>query len=156
MDNTHQLCTFQLDRYRFGIDTCDVQEVLRLQPMTPIPLAPPVVRGLMNLRGQIVMAIDLRRRFDLPALDPELAPTNVIVRTNNRLISFLVDTVCDVVNIPETEMAAPPDTLSDRERELLTGCYQRDDHLLLILNTHLVADVGPIVEASLLANGSVL
>ena len=67
---TQQLCTFAVDRYTFGVEVQKVQEVLRFQQMTRVPLAPWVVRGLINLRGKIVTAIDLRRRLGLPDAAP--------------------------------------------------------------------------------------
>ena len=62
---SQQFCTFLLDGYLFGVPVPQVQEVIRFQPMTPVPLAPPAVKGMINLRGQIVLAIDLRRRLSL-------------------------------------------------------------------------------------------
>lgn len=81
MSLERQFCTFHLDSLFLGIEVLRVQEVIRAQPMTHVPLAPPAVKGLINLRGQIVTAIDLRDRFGLPPLPSEQAPMNVVVRT---------------------------------------------------------------------------
>ena len=78
---SQQFCTFFLSGYLFGVPVPQVQEVIRFQPMTPVPLAPAAVRGMINLRGQIVLAIDLRLRLCLGELYEGERPTNVVVRT---------------------------------------------------------------------------
>jgi purine-binding chemotaxis protein CheW len=83
MSVRQQLCTFFLDDLYFGVEVQKVQEVIRYQEMTRVPLAQPVVRGLINLRGQIVTAIDMRRRLGLPALSADRLPMNVVIRTDD-------------------------------------------------------------------------
>ena len=78
-----QYCTFYLDGHYFGLDVLQVQEIIRYQEMTRVPLAPPVVRGLINLRGQIVTAIDLRRRLDMKDRPDEQLPLNVVIHTDD-------------------------------------------------------------------------
>ena len=75
-----QLCTFIVDDLLFGVDVMRVQEIIQYQHMTRVPLAPKLIRGLINLRGQIVMAVDLRERLDLPPRGGDEPPTNVVVR----------------------------------------------------------------------------
>src|ERR1700683_4563407 len=81
MSSLQQFCTFLLDGNTFGVPVPAVQEVIQFQEMTPVPLAPPVVSGMINLRGQIVTAIDLRRRMGLGERSDGQLPLNVIVRT---------------------------------------------------------------------------
>src|SRR3954469_18205027 len=95
----HQYCTFFLDGLYFGIEVLKMQEIIRYQEMTRVPLAPPVVRGLINLRGQIVTAIDMRRRLDLPALPDGRLPMNVVIRTDDGPVSLLVDEIGDVLEV---------------------------------------------------------
>lgn len=135
MTITHtQLCTFTLDGLWFGIAVDRVQEVVRHLPHTPVPLAPPVVRGLMNLRGQIVTAIDLRRRLEFPDRDADSLPINVVIRTEAGLISLLVDQIGDVVVIDPETRDPPPPTLRGAARELIRGTYQLPHRLLLDLD----------------------
>jgi purine-binding chemotaxis protein CheW len=95
---THrQFCTFYLGQHYFGIDVLKVQEIIRYQTMTRVPLAPPVVRGLINLHGQIVTAMDLRRRLELPDRPADAQPVNVVVHTDDGAVSFLVDEIGDVL-----------------------------------------------------------
>src|SRR5687768_6737414 len=128
-------CTFLLAGDHFGIDALKVQEIIRYQEMTRVPLAPPVVRGLINLRGQIVTAIDLRRRLELPDRPADQIPVNVVVQTDDGAVSLLVDEIGDVLEVPERAFERPPETLHGTARELIRGAYKLDDRLLLILDT---------------------
>ena len=83
MAEVHQYCTFYVDGHYFGLDVLNVQEIIRYQDMTRVPLAPPVVRGLINLRGQIVTALDLRRRLELSERPADQLPVNVVVHTDD-------------------------------------------------------------------------
>src|SRR3954454_16474957 len=112
MATAHQYCTFTVDGHYFGVDVLRVQEVIRAQPMTRVPLAPPVVRGLINLRGQIVTAIDLRRRLGMPDRAADRPPVNVVVRTDDGAVSLLVDEIGDVIAPPEAAFERPPATLT--------------------------------------------
>ena len=82
-----QFCTFFLGDELYGLDVMTVQEIVRPQMMTPVPLAHSAVRGLINLRGQIVTALDLRRRLDLPDLDEEYEPVNVVLQTDDGAVT---------------------------------------------------------------------
>jgi len=142
MSATHQFCTFFLNDLMFGIEVQTIQEVIRYQQMTPVPLAPATVHGLINLRGQIVTAIDLRTRLELPPREGEILPTNVIVRTPDGAVSLLVDEIGDVVEVDPDLYERPPETLAGTARELVTGVYKLENRLLLIL------DVGSAVTVA--------
>src|SRR5580698_4634311 len=135
MADVHQYCTFYLDGHYFGLDVLKVQEVIRYQEMTRVPLAPPMVRGLINLRGQIVTAIDLRRRLELSDRHDDQRPLNVVVHTDDGAVSLLVDEIGDVLEVPEKLFERPPETLQGTARELIRGAYKLPDRLLLILDT---------------------
>src|SRR5437763_10143678 len=94
-----QFSTFFVADLFFGVDVLRVQEVLRFQPMTRVPQAPEVIEGLINLRGQIVTAIDMRRRLRLPPRGAEHAPMNMVVRTEGGAVSLLVDEIGDVLDV---------------------------------------------------------
>jgi len=135
MANPKQFCTFFLDGLYFGVEVTNVQEVLRYQPMTRVPLAPAIVEGLINLRGQIVTAIDLRRRLELPARTGEKLPMNIVIRADDGAVSLLVDEIGDVVEIQDDIFERPPETLRGTARELVRGVYKMKERLLLILDT---------------------
>ena len=141
-----QFCTFYVDGLYFGVDVQQVQEIIRYQEMTRVPLAPPVVRGLINLRGQIVTALDLRRRLEMTVRPEDQLPVNVIVKTMDGVASLLVDEIGDVLELSEAAFESPPDTLTGIGRSLIRGAYKLQDRLLLILDTERVvnlADISP-------------
>ncbi|HBB34831.1 MAG TPA: chemotaxis protein CheW [Cyanobacteria bacterium UBA8803] len=149
MPTETQLCTFFLGQLFFGIEVEKVQEIIRYQEMTRVPLAPPVVGGLINLRGQIVTAIDLRRRLDLnesPYSDnyasrpTDKLPLNVIVRTSDETVSLLVDEIGDVLEVDRDDFESPPDTFTSKVRQLIRGAYKLKDRLLLFLDVDKVVD----------------
>jgi purine-binding chemotaxis protein CheW len=134
----NQLCTFHVDDLYLGVDVMEVQEVIRYQEMTAVPLAPEVVRGLINLRGQIVTALDLRRMLALGPLEGEL-PTNVVIRDGaDEAVSLLVDQIGDVVDTDEADFEPVPPTLSGPARDLVLGAYKLPNALLLVLDTQRV------------------
>ena len=135
MAQTRQLCTFTLDDLLFGIEVMNVQEVIRFQEMTAVPLATAVVRGLINLRGQIVPAIDMRARLGLPNRAKDVLPMNVVVRTTDGVVSLLVDEIGDVVNVEPETFERPPETLSGIARDLISGVYKLKERLLLVMDT---------------------
>jgi purine-binding chemotaxis protein CheW len=133
MTDTRQLCTFVLDRLLFGVEVVNVQEVLRYQNMTKIPLAPPMVRGLINLRGQIVTAIDMRARLGLPVVD-DAQPMNVVLRTSHGVVSLLVDEIGDVLELDGRRFERAPETLGGVFRDVVLGVYKLEGELLLLLD----------------------
>jgi purine-binding chemotaxis protein CheW len=135
MNTASQFCTFFLDNLLFGVEVQKVQEVIRYQEMTHVPLAPPVINGLINLRGQIVTAIDLRRRLGLPERETGKKPMNVVVRTSDGVMSLLVDEIGDVVEVEDGLFESPPGTLPQKSRELISGAFKLPQRLLLKLDT---------------------
>lgn len=134
MDDTESLCTFHVDRLHFGLPVSAVQEVLRMQEMTRVPLASNVVRGLINLRGQIVTAVDLRRRLGFTDAPAELEPTNVVVRSDDGPVSLLVDNIGDVLDVERSRWDEVPATIPPRVRSLVSGVFKLDDGLLFVLD----------------------
>lgn len=128
----HQLCTFFLDNTFFGIDVRVVQEVIRYQEMTRVPRSTPVISGLINLRGQIVTAVEMRKRLGLPDRPADRLPMNVVVRSEGGPYSLLVDEIDDVVEVDERDYEPVPDTLPSRMRELVKGVYKLDRRRLLL------------------------
>lgn len=142
LSESNQFCTFHLGNLFFGVEVERVQEVIRYQDMTRVPLASRVIRGLINLRGQIVTAIDMRRRFEMPDRPEEELPMNVVIRTDEGALSLLVDEIGDVLELEEENFEAPPATLQGVTRDLVHGVYKLDGRLLLILDTARAIDVG--------------
>jgi len=141
MSTSSQFCTFYVDGLFFGVDVLRVQEVIRYQEMTRVPLASEVVSGLINLRGQIVTAIDLRRRLVLSERPAGQLPMNVVVRTDDGAVSLLVDEIGDVLEVDESTFERPPGTLTGVARQLVRGVYKLKDRLLLIIDTQQTVDL---------------
>jgi purine-binding chemotaxis protein CheW len=126
--------TFRLGEHLFGIDIAEVQEVLRSQEITRVPLAAPAVRGVINLRGRIIPTVDLRRCFEMEALAPDRAPAHIVIRgAGSAPASLLVDEIGDVVNTTSASYAVTPPTLRGRARDLLVGVYKLQGEILLVL-----------------------
>ena len=136
-----RICTFHLGDELFGIDVAHVQEVLVSQRITPVPLAPAAVLGVVNLRGQIVTAIDLRTRLELPPRAPGTHPVHVVVRTEGELVSFLVDRTGDVVDVSADAFERPPEALPGVAGDLILGAFQLPDTLLLLLDPERTTDL---------------
>ena len=134
---SQQFCTFYLDGLFFGVEVQKVQEVIRYQEMTRVPLASRVISGLINLRGQIVTAIDLRRRLGLAERPADKLPMNVVVRSDEGAVSLLVDEIGDVQEVQEELFERPPETLQGEARNLIRGTYKLENRLLLVLDTEL-------------------
>ena len=134
MSDPQQFCTFIVDDLFFGVDVLRVQEVIKYQDMTQVPLAPNVIQGLINLRGQIVTAIDLRQRLGLPERTDDQEPMNVVIRTDEGTVSLLVDEIGDVLELFEDTLEPPPPTIKGVAKELVMGVHKLDSQLLLVLD----------------------
>ena len=142
-----QLSTFHVGKYLFGVDVSLVQEVVRLQMITPVPLASPEIAGLINLRGEVLTAIDLRARLGLPPAEATREPVNVVVRVDDEPVSLLVDEIGGVLEVSQVPFEQTPSTVDERVRDLLLGAYTLPDRLLLALNAKRVLDVGAEARA---------
>jgi purine-binding chemotaxis protein CheW len=136
-----QFSTFFVADMFFGVNVLNVQEVLRFQQMTAVPRAPDVVEGLINLRGQIVMAIDMRRRLRLPQRAGDGVPMNMVVRTPDGAVSLLVDEIGDVLDMDPATYERPPENLDSVAKELIRGVYKLPGRLLLVLDEERAVDL---------------
>ncbi len=136
-----QLATFRLDGQLYGVDVSRVQEALRLQRPTPVPLAGPAIAGLVNLRGQVALLIDLRARLGREPIAAESEPMMMVVKIDGELVSLLVDQVGEVMEV-DAEAAKPlPPTMDPALREVSSDVYTLDGELLLHLDVKLAAQV---------------
>jgi purine-binding chemotaxis protein CheW len=142
LQTSGQLSTFFVADLFFGVDVHDVQEVLHFQQMTPVPQASEIVEGLINLRGQIVTAIDMRRRLQLPPRTEDQIPMNMVVRTSDGVVSLQVDEIGDVLDVDAAAYERSPDNLDPATRELIRGVYKLKDRVLLVLDIEKAVEVG--------------
>lgn len=140
---SQQFCTFLLDEHMFGVPVSSVQEVLRAQAVTPVPLSAAEVSGLINLRGQIVTSVELRRRLGLPPRQADMPSVNIVVTTaDGSAVSLVVDEIGDVLEPPREAFEAPPETVPAAIRPLVDGVCKLDDRLMLVLDTELAITLG--------------
>lgn len=149
MAHPNQFCTFYLDKLMFGVDLLKVQEVIRFLEITEIPLAPRVVSGLMNLRGQIVTGIDLRRRLELEDRPEGSFPMNVVIRNGGGAVSLLVDEIGDVIEVDEDSFEPPPETLQGKVRDVILGVHKLEKRLLHVLDTDRACETSERTEPAL-------
>ncbi len=136
-----QYATFEVAGHHLGIRVLEVQEVLRHQQVTPVPLAPAVIAGLINVRGQIIPALDMRRLLlfhERGELDESLS---VVLQTDSGPVCLQVDQIGDVVEIESASLESPPPTLEPGLKRCLGGVCQMKDSLLLVLDTGRIVDV---------------
>jgi purine-binding chemotaxis protein CheW len=127
-------CTFTVAGRLCGLDVARVQEVLRPQPMTPLPLAPPAVRGLLNLRGRIVPAVDLREVLGLAGSAAPAPGGHLVVFDGESPVSLTVDSIGDVCHAADAAPVPVPHTLEGPARDLIAGAVPLPDGLLLLLD----------------------
>ena len=133
-----QQSTFHVGKYLFGVDVSLVQEIVRLQTITPVPLSGKDIAGLINLRGEVLTAVDLRARLGLPAPESKRDPINVVIRVDEEPVSLLVDEIGGVQEVSQVPFEATPTTVDAHVRHLLLGAYTLPDRLLLSLDARKV------------------
>ena len=133
VDN-HQYCTFYVGGLFFGIQVMQVQEVIRYQQMTTVPLASSEVGGLINLRGQIVTAVRMREKLGLPDHEDGELPMNIVLTGTHGPVSLLVDEIGDVLEVDPEDFEPAPETIGESVRELITGIFKLEEKLMLVLD----------------------
>lgn len=134
-------CTFRLNDLLFGIPAERIQEVVRAPELTPVPLASSLVGGLINLRGQIVMCIDLRRCFGFSPRDEWRERDHVVVETADYSVSLMVDRVGEVVEVDRSCGEDVQKTIQAKLRAMLSGMFIFGDEVLLALDVDRTVDV---------------
>lgn len=128
-------CTFFIDGRQFALSAATVTEFGRIGQTTPAPLSPPAVSGLINLRGQIVTVIDIRRYFGLQPGDPEKS-IGIFFSHEEALFCLLVDAVDDIIELDPNEFESPPGNLASEVREVLVAVCKQPQNLLMIVDPH--------------------
>lgn len=141
-----RFCTFHLGDLFLGVPVTRVQEVIRYQERTRVPLVSEVIHGLINLRGEIVTTVDLRHRLELAPRGEGKEPINVVIRHEDGVVSLLVDEIGDVFELTDEDFEALPPTVQGTYREFVRGVYKLDDRLLLILDTDRLLDLPDVTE----------
>jgi purine-binding chemotaxis protein CheW len=141
MSETRQFCSFYLDQLLFGIESQKIQEIVVYRELRPVPLAPPAVRGLMNLRGQVVVAFELRRQLEFPERPPNMTPVCLMVRADQGTVCLLADEVGNVLEVQEETFEPAPETLSPRLRTVILGVHKLEGQLMHVLDTDRACEI---------------
>ena len=135
-----QYCGFKIGGEEYAIPVMEVQEVIKPQMVTPIPLAQDQVRGLINLRGQIVTCLSLRKLFNQED-DLNQDYMNIIVKGKDGFFSLIVDEVTDIIDIEKTNIESPPDTINPNLRKFVDNIYKRKKGLVILLKIESLVDL---------------
>lgn len=146
-----QFLTFTLQNEEYGIEILKVQEIKGFSKITPIPNAPSFVRGVMNLRGTVVPIIDLRARFSMTEKDYDQFTCIIVVNVGARVVGLVVDTVSDVLNIPNDSIADPPELASVGDSSCITGMGKLGERIVMLLDTGRLVGVEEIAAGEFTA-----
>lgn len=139
MSESATFCTFEVDRSLYGVEISAVQEIVRPQTITPVPRSGDAIAGLINRRGQVIPAVDLRLCLELSPSASAAQRANIVVLTEKGLVSLLVDRIGEVLTGALALVAPAPETATPRTRELIEGALQLPDRLLLVLDCEQIA-----------------
>jgi purine-binding chemotaxis protein CheW len=142
-----RFCSFEVGSLLIGIPVDRVQEILRYQDVTRVPLVDRAVHGLINLRGQILTAIDLRVRLGLPERDDHSALMSVVVHSPDGAVSLLVERIGEVVEVHYSQYERSPETLTGIAASLIPGTFKLPDRLLHVLDVTRTIDLSAAVLA---------
>ena len=129
-----QLVGFQLDDEEYGIDILKVQEINRITEITKIPQSPDFVEGVINLRGNVIPIIDLRKRFNMPHKEYDKQTRIVVGEIGDRTVGFIVDAVSEIIRLPADKIEPAPNISADDKAEYILGVGKLDDKLLMLLD----------------------
>ena len=147
IDHDKQITTFYLDKELYGIEVQKVQEVTGKLDVIKVPLAPLFVKGLINLRGQIATALGLKEL--LSERQSKVECMSVVCKSDNGLISIIVDEIGEVVEVNQTQYETTPDHLSDSYKKYIKGIYKMNGHILSLIDLESVLkELSPTIETT--------
>ena len=143
-----QFISFTVAEEEYGLELLGVREVIRVREITRLPLAPSFIRGIINLRGDVIPIIDLRERLGLDAREATAMTRVIVVQVEGRLLGMVVDSASQVVRIPADQIDPPPPVLGGFSQEFITGVGKMDDKLVILLNADAILTVDEKVALS--------
>ncbi len=126
--------TFRLENEKYGINVMQVQEVLRITEIAPVPGAPVYVLGIINLRGNVVTVIDTRSRFGLASVETDDSSRVVIIESEEQVVGILVDSVAEVVDLQLSEIETAPNVGTEESAKFIQGVASHDGELLILVD----------------------
>ncbi len=146
---TNRFLTFYLEEEVYGVNIFDVKEIIAMMKTTPVPKTPAFIKGVMNLRGNIIPVVDMRVKFDMPEVEPQMYTAIVIMSIEGKNIGFIVDKVEEVVNVDDENISPPPEFGSSVDTKFIKNMAKQKNKVVMILD--LVALFGE-EELSLVQN----
>jgi purine-binding chemotaxis protein CheW len=133
-DDALRWVTFRLENEKYGINVMQVQEVLRVSEIAPVPGAPSYVLGIINLRGNVVTVIDTRNRFGLPPTETDDSSRVVIIEADDQVVGILVDSVAEVVDLHSSDIETAPNVGTEESAKFIQGVASHDGELLILVD----------------------
>ncbi len=134
MKDFMQVVSFRLHAEEYAIEITKVKEIILVEGVTRVPQMPSFIEGIINLRGNVIPVLDLRKRFDLPHAALSDQSRIVVTRMENRIVGLIVDSVSQVMKIPRSQIQPPPQTIAGLAGEYLVGIGKMDDRMILLLD----------------------
>jgi len=131
---TRQLIKFMVSDLTFGIEITQIHQILKPQEIFKVPNTPPFIEGLLNLRGRVLTVFNLRKRFSLPEKANDDNTKIIIVNMNDFLLGFIVDSVTEIVRVPDEDIEEPPPSLKGFDKKFLSGIGKVDEKIILLLD----------------------
>jgi purine-binding chemotaxis protein CheW len=135
-----QLVVFRLAGEHYGLDIGSVQEIIVWQPVTRVPRAPGFVEGIINLRGNVIPVVDLRRRFGLEGAEPGRQTRIMVVEIGSLVVGLVVDGVSEVLRVPASAVEPPSAVISGVDTQFIRGVAKVGERLIILLNPYRILD----------------
>jgi purine-binding chemotaxis protein CheW len=141
-----QVVSFRLGSEEYAIEITKVKEIILVEGITRVPQMPDYIEGIINLRGNVIPVIDLRKRFGMRAREIDENTRIVVTRMENKIVGLIVDMVSQVMKIPHGDIQPPPETIAGMAGEYLTGIGRRDDRMIIMLDIEKILTAGEKAE----------
>jgi len=130
----NRFLTFYLEDEVYGVHISDVKEIIAMMKITPVPKTPKFIHGVMNLRGNIIPVVDMRQKFDMPSIPPQMYTAIVIIKLEEKLIGFIVDKVEEVINVDDEHLSLPPEFGDQIDTRFIQNIAQYKQKVVMILD----------------------
>jgi len=130
----HKYLTFVLGNVYYGLDIQFVREIIGMQDITVVPDVPPFIKGVINLRGKVIPVMDVRKRFNMPSRPYDDRTCIIVIHVGDWLVGLVVDTVSEVLDIPEADIEPPPEAFGHRQDHFIAGMGKVGDDVRMLID----------------------
>lgn len=150
-----QYVSFVLHREEYGVPILNVQEIIRYETLTRVPRSPDYVDGVLNLRGQVIPVVNLRKKFELPEKEIDKSTRIIVVEVKDRVIGMVVDEVSEVLPVDSADIAPPPPMGTHLKIDFISGMAKINNQLVILLDIHKVLTTEERMVVEQLADAAV-